>query len=512
MAYSYVDGPYSAEWLPSGGKAKRKIGARLYYQVTESTTQYTISVYGQETVWKDNVGVTVKGKLNLTGCAQVTGSRTTVGRTENTNHTGVYYTICSTTSRTWNKTTSAQSASASMKAYKSDQESSIYSIASKSFSIPALPRYNVVFNSNGHGSSPATQSIFHGYKASQPAAPTAAGYTFGGWFTEAACKNAWNFNTAIYAARTLYAKWTPNRFTVTYNANGGEGTMPISTFTYDENSNLALNTFTKKDYLFEQWATSADTSTAGIRYFSDGASVKNLLTSGNQNLYALWQYQYMQADLIESVAWRRQEQSGGNIENDDAGTLGAAAVIVKTPAIRKIDLRGNSEYINTEVKLFYKASNEADSQYKMHPTILYTDQPDTILTWYFDKTHIPDVTQSDFFDLEKQYDILFVARGLVEEEGVQVEKSMQQASTFISTAEFALDINADGSSFGLFSTAPGTYAETEESLSRVKTVSINGDLLLSIDENIGEGHIDNDIVKAIRGLAWDVYVNPQDVI
>jgi uncharacterized repeat protein (TIGR02543 family) len=35
------------------------------------------------------------------------------------------------------------------------------------------------------------------------------GYTFGGWFKEAACINEWNFNTAVVTSSiTLYAKWT----------------------------------------------------------------------------------------------------------------------------------------------------------------------------------------------------------------------------------------------------------------------------------------------------------------
>ena len=41
--------------------------------------------------------------------------------------------------------------------------------------------------------------------------PTLAGYTFGGWYKEAACTTAWTFATDKVAADiTLYAKWTEN--------------------------------------------------------------------------------------------------------------------------------------------------------------------------------------------------------------------------------------------------------------------------------------------------------------
>ena len=70
------------------------------------------------------------------------------------------------------------------------------------------PTYTVTFNANGHGTAPAAQEVIQGNKATQPAAPTATGYTFGGWYREAGCTNAFDFNTAINANITLYAKWT----------------------------------------------------------------------------------------------------------------------------------------------------------------------------------------------------------------------------------------------------------------------------------------------------------------
>ena len=65
----------------------------------------------------------------------------------------------------------------------------------------------VTFNSNG-GSAVATQTVAHGSKATKPADPTKDGYTFEGWYLNSACTTAYDFNSAVTANITVYAKWT----------------------------------------------------------------------------------------------------------------------------------------------------------------------------------------------------------------------------------------------------------------------------------------------------------------
>ena len=71
-------------------------------------------------------------------------------------------------------------------------------------------KYTVTFNANGHGTDPtALNNVTYGSKITAPAAPTDEDWTFGGWYKEAACTNAWNFDTDTVTANTvLYAKWT----------------------------------------------------------------------------------------------------------------------------------------------------------------------------------------------------------------------------------------------------------------------------------------------------------------
>ena len=70
--------------------------------------------------------------------------------------------------------------------------------------------FEVTFNLQGHGAEIAKQDIISGEKATEPTAPRAIGYDFGGWFTDAECTagNEFDFETPITAATPLFAKWT----------------------------------------------------------------------------------------------------------------------------------------------------------------------------------------------------------------------------------------------------------------------------------------------------------------
>ena len=74
----------------------------------------------------------------------------------------------------------------------------------------AIKTYTVGFDMQGHGTTLAQQTIEHGSKATEPTAPTAEDFIFGGWYTEASCADeyAFSFTTPITAPITLYAKWT----------------------------------------------------------------------------------------------------------------------------------------------------------------------------------------------------------------------------------------------------------------------------------------------------------------
>ena len=88
---------------------------------------------------------------------------------------------------------------------------------------------NITFDVNGYGTAPADQTVYTGDKLVKVAEPTAAGYTFGGWYTDKELTKAFDIeNDAISGDTTLYAKWEaiPDH----------ELTVKVGTFTYDDNA------------------------------------------------------------------------------------------------------------------------------------------------------------------------------------------------------------------------------------------------------------------------------------
>ena len=155
---------------------------------------------------------------------------------------------------------------------------------------PPVPvTYTVTFDANGHGTAPAAQTVESGKTATKPADPTASGWSFGGWYKEAACTNAFDFSTPITGDITLYAKWTEKddggdeppvvtKFTITYNLNGGtmDGKTGTVTVQVEDGATITLPKPTRSGYTFDYWE--------GSRYEA-GASYK---VTGDHTFTAQW--------------------------------------------------------------------------------------------------------------------------------------------------------------------------------------------------------------------------------
>ena len=124
--------------------------------------------------------------------------------------------------------------------------------------------FTVTFNANGHGTAPGNQYIKTGNKASQPTAPTASGWDFGGWYKEAGCTNAWNFSTeTVTTNKTLYAKWTPSGYTVTkYKVLDGASPVEIESERVNAGTTYAVpaNRY-EAGYTFDGWYTTSACTT-----------------------------------------------------------------------------------------------------------------------------------------------------------------------------------------------------------------------------------------------------------
>ncbi len=87
-----------------------------------------------------------------------------------------------------------------------------YSISYRNGRLTVASEYvscTVSFNVQGHGAAPADIiDVKVGSTIDRPADPEAAGYRFDGWYQDAACTKAWNFEADIVQSdMTLYAKW-----------------------------------------------------------------------------------------------------------------------------------------------------------------------------------------------------------------------------------------------------------------------------------------------------------------
>ncbi len=114
------------------------------------------------------------------------------------------------------------------------------------------------------------------------------GYLFGGWYKEDSFKTK---VTSIPAGNeadvTLYAKWTPISYTVSFDANGGTGSIAKKTVSYGELAELPKTGFSRTGYTFTGWNTKADGK--GTAY-TLGQTVTNLSSTqgANVTLYAQW--------------------------------------------------------------------------------------------------------------------------------------------------------------------------------------------------------------------------------
>ncbi len=150
--------------------------------------------------------------------------------------------------------------------------------------------YTVTFDPQSGSVSPTSLSVTYASTYGTLPTPTRTGYTFGGWYTStggAGTKIDSTTTVAITAAKTLYAKWTANTYTVIYDSNGASGgTTATSSHAYGTAKALSSNGFTKTGYTFAGWATDA----SGPVVYSNAQSVSNLTTINGASitLFAVW--------------------------------------------------------------------------------------------------------------------------------------------------------------------------------------------------------------------------------
>jgi uncharacterized repeat protein (TIGR02543 family) len=117
---------------------------------------------------------------------------------------------------------------------------------------------------------------------------TRTGYTFNDWNSEANGSGTSFANGQVVTfngSAIFYAQWTvsvPTTATVTFNANGGKGTMAPETESLGESAALTLNSFTRTGYTFNDWNSEGNGSGTS---FTNGELVQ---FTASATFYAQW--------------------------------------------------------------------------------------------------------------------------------------------------------------------------------------------------------------------------------
>ena len=121
--------------------------------------------------------------------------------------------------------------------------------------------FTITFDTDG-GTSVDNQTITYGNKVTKPTTnPTKEGYTFDDWYTDNTYTTKFDFeNTEITSTTTIYGKFNLNRYTVSFNTDGGSS---VSSQTVDHGSKASKPTSdpTKEGYVFVNWYTDTNYNT-----------------------------------------------------------------------------------------------------------------------------------------------------------------------------------------------------------------------------------------------------------
>ena len=411
-----------------------------------------------------------------------------------------------------------------------------------SYTVPALPTYTVSYSANGGSGAPGNQTKQHGTNITLSSTkPTRTGYSFSTWNT---ASNGTGTNYASGGTYTgnanlaLYAKWTANTYTVSYNANGGQGAPSNQTKTYGTNLTLSSTRPTRTGYSFSTWNTASNGSgtnyAPGATY--SGNSALTLYAQWTINTYAVTyhsnggsgapsnQTKTYGTDLTlrrgvptrtdyKFVKWNTNESGTGisympgatyttnaavtlyaqwqsvytapQLNNLTAQRVNSANVDDSEGTYVKVSfnwVKGISDTtdVNPEkIKIYYKLKRSAD--YTLAKTI--TSPTNT--------TIIENLGNN--FNIEEAYDIKVV----LTPEG---DRATIERTTYISISSFIIDVNANGTAIGFGQQAP----DDEMGVFVNMDLTFRSNIFLEINQYASLDTVDADFYNVITAtLGWE---------
>ena len=157
--------------------------------------------------------------------------------------------------------------------------------------ISAMTSYVISYNASGGTNAPANQTKWYGETLTLTSSvPTKMYYTFKGWGTYP------NTTEVVYTAggsytnnqeHVLYAVWEPNKYSITFDANGGTGAPAKIEYSYSPSGSFVLTSTkpTRTGYTFLGW--SLDKNATEPEYYA-GQTNWGYFNADDYVLYAVW--------------------------------------------------------------------------------------------------------------------------------------------------------------------------------------------------------------------------------
>ncbi len=192
--------------------------------------------------------------------------------------------------------------------------------------------YRLSYDANGGSGAPSMQSATNTASSAtftvSSTVPTKSDHIFQGWSTSADAKSVTHKsgdNITITKDTTLYAVWekkpTPVSYTVTYDSNGGTGTLP-ATSSYSAGTSITLSSgsgLTRQYYHLVGWTLGSASGTS----YSKGASYT---VNSNVTFYAKWERDNYQ------VTYKRNCGSSDTTNEVKNHNVGSAFSVISKPS------------------------------------------------------------------------------------------------------------------------------------------------------------------------------------
>ena len=151
----------------------------------------------------------------------------------------------------------------------------------KLYAVWTANEYTVTFDAGEGSVDPSSKTVTYDDVYGELPVATRDNYNFAGWYSDTTEETEYKADSKVKTAEnhTLYAHWKD--FAITFDANGGEGTMDKVIANNGETVTLPESVFTKDDGGFDGWATTKD----GPKVYEDESEIT---VTGNMTLYAVW--------------------------------------------------------------------------------------------------------------------------------------------------------------------------------------------------------------------------------